>query len=263
MAQARKPKLRKEPRGRSNRGTIRILVADDQAMDRRGMVALLDSQPGFEVVAEAGTVAEAAKACRRRMPDVAIVSVRLPDQLGATAVGSLRASHPTLRMIAVAERGTQHCLVLNPPHRPVRGRAAASRPATLCTDCLQLAVSEGALGTLRRDAEPEALFDAVRAVAKGNAWFEPGTAAGFARSAAEAALQGETRVLSARELEVATLIADGCSNKEISQALTISEPTVKKHVGHILAKLRLQDRLQVGIYVVRNPLALGGRDRRG
>ena len=129
----------------------------------------------------------------------------------------------------------------------------------MCTDCLQLAVSEGALGALRRDAEPEELFQAVRAVAQGNAWFEPRTAAAISRSAPP----NEALALSARELEVAGLISDGRSNKEIGKALGISEPTVKKHVGHILAKLGLQDRLQIGIYIVRNPLLLNGKIRRG
>ena len=133
----------------------------------------------------------------------------------------------------------------------------------MCTDCLQLAVSEGALGALRRDAETEELFHAVRAVAKGNVWFEPGTAAAISRRVPGAGETSEARALSARELEVAGLISDGRSNKEIGRALGISEPTVKKHVGHILAKLRLQDRLQIGIYIIRNPLLLDGKSRRG
>jgi DNA-binding NarL/FixJ family response regulator len=134
----------------------------------------------------------------------------------------------------------------------------------MCTDCLQVAVSEGALGALRRDAEPDQLFRAVRTVAQGNAWYEPRTAAALLKKALRTDSRKEgTRDLSARELDVAGLIADGRSNKEIGRALGISEPTVKKHVGHILAKLGLQDRLQIGIYIVRNPLLFDTRSRRG
>ena len=117
------------------------------------------------------------------------------------------------------------------------------------TDCLTLAISQGAAGTLRRDAEPAELFEAVRAIASGKNWHAPGTALPSAANGTEAGL-------SERELEVAALIADGLSNKEISSALKISEPTVKKHVGNILEKLGLQDRLQAGLFVARNPLTL-------
>ena len=261
MAPARKAARREIPRA-LKRPKIRILVADDQPMDRRGLAALLGSQPDFDVVAEAGTVGEAASHYKRLKPDVAILSVRLPDQHGLTAIASLRSSFPTLRMIALAERGAEHCLVLNPPHRSGRGLPVSSPASTMCTDCLQLAVSEGALGALRRDAAPEELFQAVRAVAQGNAWFEPRTAAAISRGAAKSGDPNAARDLSARELEVAGLISDGRSNKEIGQALGISEPTVKKHVGHILAKLGLQDRLQIGMYIVRNPLLLSGKSSR-
>ena len=261
MAPAPKSARREKQRMLKSLRKIRILVADDQPIDRRGIVALLGSQPDFEIVAEAGTAGEAASRCKRIKPDVAILSVRLPDQDGLTSIASLRASCPTLRMIALAERGAEHCLVLNPPHRAGRGLPGSGPASTMCTDCLQLAVSEGALGALRRDAEPEELFQAVRAVAQGNAWFEPRTAAAISGGAPGAAERNETRSLSARELEVAGLISDGRSNKEVGRALGISEPTVKKHVGHILAKLGLQDRLQIGIYIVRNPLLLNRKSR--
>lgn len=262
MTQARKPVRREIPRARKSRRKIRILVADDQPMDRRGIVALLGSQPDFDVVAEAGTAVEAASRCKRLKPDVAVLSVRLPGQDGATAIASLHASCPTMRMIALAERGAKHCLVLNPLHRSGRELPVSNQASTMCTDCLQLAVSEGALGALRRDSEPDELFQAVRAVAQGNAWFEPGTAAAISRRVPGAGEPNEAGALSFREREVAGLISDGRSNKEIGQALGISEPTVKKHVGHLLAKLGLQDRLQIGIYIVRNPLLLDRKSSR-
>ena len=147
-------------------------------------------------------------------------------------------------------------MVLNPPRA---GRAAPGGNGPDCAygpDCLQLAVYEGATGTIRRSADPEDLFGAIRTVASGKAWYESGTAASIMRHALARLGKEEQPPLSQREVEVAGLIADGRSNKEISQALEISETTVKKHVGHILAKLKLQDRLQIGLYVARNPLIL-------
>lgn len=126
------------------------------------------------------------------------------------------------------------------------------------TDCLELAVRDGAMGTLRRSAAPAELFQAVRAVAAGSAWLEPGTAARLAASAngggSMAALP-----LSERELDVGAMIAEGRSNKEISTSLNISEPTVKKYVGRLLEKLRVEDRLQAGLYLARHPLVLRRR----
>jgi len=245
-------------------GTIRIIVADDQPIDRKGVIALLESQPDFQVVAEAINSREAVDRCKRFRPDVLLMSIRLPDLDGVSAISFVRAAFPTTRIIALAERGAGHCLVLNPPRATSLGGGSNVNPAALlCTDCLQLAVSEGALGALRRDAEPEQLFRAVRTVAQGNAWYEPGTATAILKRALGSDSGNGARGLSIRELDVAGLISDGRSNKEIARALGISEPTVKKHVGHILTKLGLQDRLQIGIYIVRNPLLFNKNRRNG
>lgn len=263
-----KPRTGTSPRTTKARGRvspkITILVADDQAMDRRGLIALLESQRDFEVVAEADTGHDAASRCKRFRPDVVIMSIRLPDLDGVSAISFIRAAQPATHIIALAERGAGHCLILSPPRPTHIGLPMAQDDAVMCTDCLQVAVSEGALGALRRDAEPDQLFRAVRTVAQGNAWYEPRTAAALLKKALRTDSKKDgTRDLSARELDVAGLISDGRSNKEIGRALGISEPTVKKHVGHILAKLGLQDRLQIGIYIVRNPLLFDTRSRRG
>ncbi len=244
--------------GRATR-PIRIVVADDQPIDRIGLVRLLESQSDFKVVGEAASAPEAAERCRRFRAEVLILSIRLPVQEGATAISAVQAASPSTRIIALAERGTDHCLVLSPPRANHQGIPLTPTGCGIHTDCLQLAVAEGALGALRRDAEPEQLYQAVRAVAQGNAWYEPRTASAMVKRAQGTDASRGSRTLSTRELHVADLISDGRSNKEIAQALGISEPTVKKHVGHILGKLGLQDRLQIGIYVVRNPLLLTDR----
>lgn len=234
---------------RSNGHRVRIVVADHQTIDRRGLVGLLTSQRDFEVVGEAGTIEETMRTCAALHPDLLILTLHVGIEGERPPVPAIRSVLPSLRILALSERGYDACLVLNPPGRQLLKTTEIRPKCMSATDCLTLAISQGAAGTLRRDAEPEELFEAVRAVAAGSTWHAPGTALPGAANGAEAGL-------SERELEVAALIADGLSNKEISTALKISEPTVKKHVGHILEKLGLEDRLQAGLFVARNPLTL-------
>ncbi len=241
------------------RAAIRILVADDQAMDRAGMIGLLSTQTDFEVVGEALTVQEAIDKARVHHPDVIITAMRMPDIMGAGAVAKMREVIHDAKILAVAERGSAHCMVLNPP------RVLSSIPVIqhhedcdLQTECLELAVVDGALGAIRRNSTPDEFFRAIREVASGNAWYESGTAQRLV-ARATGRHDNNSPLLSQRELEVADLIASGRSNKEIASALSISEATVKKHVGHILTKLGLQDRLQIGLHIARNPLVLSPR----
>ena len=234
---------------------IRIVIADDQPIDRRGMASLLTSVPDFEVIAECSEAHETARRCQELKPSVVVLALRLATTGGGSALSALRAGSPETPILALAERGEGHCMVLNPPRPGFKPPRDNGMECGYGTDCLQLAVAEGATGTLRRSADPDELIQAVRTVAAGKAWYEAGTAASIMRHAL-ARKEHQPVPLSERELEVAGLIAEGRSNKEISTALRISEPTVKKHVGHILAKLNLQDRLQIGLYVARHPLVL-------
>jgi DNA-binding NarL/FixJ family response regulator len=237
--------------------TIRVLVADEKAIDRAGFVAILRSQSDFEIIGEASTADEAIRVCRDRRPSVVILSVSLPAPAGMTPISAIREHEPKLPILAVARLSEAACVILNPPH--LRDAAASARDGVCSagTDCLELAVAEGAAGTIRRTAAPSDLFGAVRSLAAGKAWFEAGTASAIMRHALACQGTGGVRKsLSKREVEVSGQIADGRSNKEIALALGIHETTVKKHVGHILAKLNLQDRLQVGIHLTRNPLLL-------
>lgn len=261
-APKRAPIRRTKPVSRSQHAptapspTIRILIADDLPLDRSGLASILRAQPDFEVVGEAATTLDAMKLARELRPSIVILALRLQPVDGRTPLATLHAASPETPILAVAERGEGQCLVLNPPRSGQLD--SQERPHNGCatgTDCLQLAVAEGATGTIRRSSVPEEFFRAIRIVASGRAWYEAGTATAIMRHAL-ATSEKTTTALSARELEVAELISAGRSNKEISTALKISEPTVKKHVGHILEKLSLQDRLQVGLYVARNPLVL-------
>jgi len=238
---------------------VRLVVADGQAIDRGGLVGLLEDERDFEVVGEAATLTEAIQQCRALRPDVLVLSLNIPGQESQAAIPAIREVTPELRIVALSERGAADCLVLNPPYR----QKTAAELDLLCAvgiDCLQLAVSQGAMATVRRSADPEDLFRAIRGAAAGEAWFDPTTAKGLLiATGPDRRRGGASAGLSASERKVAALIAEGHSNKEISSALGISEATVKKHVGHILGKLGIQDRLQAGLLLARNPRILGER----
>ena len=233
-----------------------MVIADSQAIDRGGLVELLEAESDFDVVGEAASVKEAIQQCRALRPHVLLLSLNLPGQEQAAAIPSIRESLPDLRIVALSERGVANCLVLNPPYRQ-QSAAELDLVCSIGVDCLQLAVAQGAMATVRRSADPEDLFRAIRNVASGGAWYDPTTARGILTATAPRSGRDPSRaLLSPSESKVAAQIAEGRSNKEISTALKISEATVKKHVGHILAKLGLADRLQVGLLLARNPLVL-------
>jgi DNA-binding NarL/FixJ family response regulator len=240
------------PAARSAR-PLQIIVADAQVMDRKGMIGLLATQPDLQVVAEAGSIGEAIALHRLHNPDVLIVSLGLRGPEDDSPIRAARSSLPAARILAISERGFRNCLVLNPP-----GIEDGSPRGTceLATDCLQLAAAQGAHGALRRSAEPDDLFAAVRAVASGHAWYESGTASALASGELNPGVSPSGEALSDRELDVAALLSRGRSNKEIATTLEISEPTVKKHIGRILLKLGVQDRLQAGLFVARHPLLI-------
>ena len=239
---------------------IRILVVDPHAIDRGGLVWLLEHEQGLDVVGEAAGVNEALQQCRTLSPDVVVITLNMPDQSDEAVVPMLLRKLPDLKIVALSDRGAVNCVVLNPPGR----HRATAKPVPRCavgTDCLALAAAQGARATVRRDADPEDLFRAIRAAAAGQSWYDTQTTANMAGNGSA---DGEfARGLSERELDVAALLAEGLSNKEISTALAISEPTVKKHVGHILDKLGLQDRLQAGLHIARNPLIIARRSNLG
>jgi DNA-binding NarL/FixJ family response regulator len=234
---------------------VRVVIADQQAIDRGGLVQLVRGERDLTVVGEAATVNEAIQQCRALQPDVLVLSLTLPAQEQRAAIPAIRAELPELKILAISERGEATCLALNPPGRSGK-KPAEDDPHRVCSDCLQMAVRQGAMATLRRSADPDELFRAIRSVAGGRASYDPATSARIMAASGPNGATSRSARLSAREREVALLIAEGKSNKEISTALNISEPTVKKHVGHILQKLDVDDRLQAGLFLARNPLIL-------
>ena len=201
--------------------SIRVLVADDQSMVRAGFRMLLSGQEDLEVVAEASNGLEAVDKAQRFDPDVVLMDIRMPELDGLEAT----------RRILAADRGTR-VLVLT----------------TFDLDeYIYEALTAGASGFVLKDDPPEQLIGAIRTVAAGDALLSPAVTKRvierFTRLSRPTPPSG-LEELTARELDVLRLIAQGLSNEEIGKRLFIGETTVKTHVTHVLHKLDLRDRVQ-------------------
>ncbi|MGW6534899.1 response regulator [Streptomyces sp. NPDC055051] len=206
--------------------TIRVVVADDQELVRSGFALILDVQDDIEVVAEVADGAAAVEAVRRHRPDVALLDIRMPRMDGIEACRTIGAES-TCRTVILT---------------------------TFDSDAyVYEALHAGASGFLLKDVRRDDLVHAVRVVAAGDSLLAPSVArrlveqytAGGPRRAA--APDPRLDVLTGRERETLLLLARGLSNAEIAAELVVSEHTVKTHVGHVLAKLGLRDRIQAVI----------------
>lgn len=203
--------------------TIRVLIADDEALVRRGFTMILEAEPDLEVVGEAVDGYAAVDLASRGDADVVLMDIRMPGLNGIEAT---------------------------------RRIAAANGPPVIVVTTFSLdeyvfeALRAGASGFLLKNTPPEQLAEAVRLVSRGNALIAPELTRSlidaFIRAPGPSAPppQRLREVLTPREIEALTLLARGLSNAEIAQALVISEATAKTHVGHILTKLNLRDRAQ-------------------
>ncbi len=192
--------------------TIKILITDDHPVVRAGIRGMLETQPDFDVIAEAENGREAIEQTRKLAPDVILMDLRMPEMEGVEAIREIKAHHPDI-----------HILVLT----------------TYDTDAdIVRAVEAGATGYLLKDAPREDLFRAVRATARGEAALAPVVAA---RLMGKVRTRGE-EALSAREIEVLMLVARGATNQDVAEKLHISKATVKSHLLQIYQKLGVTDR---------------------
>lgn len=208
---------------------IRLLLVDDQSMFREGLRLLLSQQPDFEIVAEAGNGEDALAKARTQRPDVILMDLRMPVMNGAEATRRL-----------VADKNPARILVL-----------------TTFDDDEEVfeALAAGASGYLLKASPSEKLVEVIRGTARGESFLEPSVTAKvltyFSRMAnretRRAAVPALAEPLSARELEVLRLLAEGRSNKEIGTGLNIAEGTVKNHMSNVLGKLGVLDRTQAAL----------------
>jgi DNA-binding NarL/FixJ family response regulator len=205
--------------------TVRVLIADDQALVRAGFRQLLEREDDLTVVGEAADGAEAIDLGRRLSPQVVVMDIRMPRVDGLEATRRLVAEPPSPRVVVLTTFDLD--------------------------DYVFAALRAGASGFLLKDSAPEELVSAVRLVAAGDAMLAPPVTRRvieeFARNTVAPSRAAELDELTPREREVFLLVARGRSNAEIASALFLTEGTVKTHVGHILAKLRVRDRVQAAI----------------
>lgn len=214
---------------------ISVLIADDQALVRRGFRLILEIEPGLEVVGEAGDGEEAVAKCRELSPDVVLMDVRMPVLDGIEAT-----------------------------RRIVGEDSASTRVVMLTTFDMDQYVYEalqaGASGFLLKDVEPELLVAGIHAVHAGDSLLAPSVTRRMIESyltkphVRTPQAQASLEMLTKREREILLMLARGQTNAEIARELFVSETTVKTHVGRILMKLELRDRVQVVIYAYESGL---------
>ncbi len=203
--------------------TVRVVVAEDQALVRAGLVTILGSDPGIDVVGEAADGIEAVELVTAHRPDVALIDVRMPRCDGLAATRRIVADGLATRVIVLTTFGEDEVVFE--------------------------ALHAGAQGFLLKDTRPEDLLAAVHSVASGEGRLDPAiTAAVISRVRRSGPRRTHpVDTLTEREREVLVLLAQGMSNAEVAQALVVSTGTVKTHVASLLAKLGARDRVQAVI----------------
>jgi DNA-binding NarL/FixJ family response regulator len=215
-----------------------VLVADDQELVRAGLVAVLDTQPDLDVVAEAADGLQAVEEVRRRRPDVALLDIRMPHLDGIAAT----------RAICADDRLSTRVLVLT---------------TFDLDDYVLAALRAGSSGFLLKDAPRETLYTAVRTVAAGDALLAPSVTRRLIErhlrtEEPPAALTALLGALTVRERDVLRLLATGLNNDEIARHLHLGEPTVRTHVGRVYAKAGARDRAQAVVFAYESGLVRPG-----
>ncbi len=210
--------------------TIRVLIADDHAILRKGIRALLSTEPDMEVVGEAADGVETLAQARALRPDVILMDLVMPRLDGIEATRHIAAEQPGVRILVLTSFAAD--------------------------DKIFPAIKAGALGYILKDSGPADLVQAIHQVHRGEPSLEPTVALKVLHELAHPPQQPPTPdPLSARELEVLRLLAQGKSNREIADQLVITELTVRTHVSNILGKLHLASRTQAALYALKEGLA--------
>jgi two-component system NarL family response regulator len=214
--------------------TIRVIVADDHALFRRGLEMVLESEPDIEVVAEANDGNEVITLAEQHMPDLVLMDVRMPGRGGIEATQAIKDAvpHTKILMLTISDE----------------------------EEDLYDAIKAGANGYLLKEISIEEVAGAIRSVHMGQSLISPSMASKLLNEFAAMARKDEEKQqmpaprLTDREMEVLTLVAQGLNNRDIAKQLYISENTVKNHVRNILEKLHLHSRMEAVVYAVREKL---------
>ena len=221
---------------------IRILLVDDHALFRRGLVALLGEEPAMQVVGQAGDAGEAIRLAAQLQPDIVLLDNHLPGVRGVDAVESLRQASPASRvlMLTVSEEAADLGAAL---------RAGAS--GYLLKTC----EADELIGSIRRARRGEVVIGADMAAKLAQAFIAPALASAAPKERPRLDARTDESPLSPRERQIAAAIARGASNKVIARELDIAETTVKVHVQSILRKLDLASRVQIAVYASEHGLS--------
>ena len=211
---------------------IRVLIVDDHAIVRAGMRMLLEGDPEIEIVGEGENGEDALRLARALEPDVVVMDVTMPVMDGIDATRRIKAEKPDIAVLAVSiHEGTDYFFQM---------------------------LQAGSSGYVPKRAAPDDLLRAIRTVAEGNVFLEPGIAKELVADYLERVEQGSERDsyngLTERECEVLTHIAEGQTNREIGQDLDISVKTVERHCENIMRKLNLRNRTELVKYAIRKNL---------
>ena len=208
---------------------MRILLADDHGIVRRGLKSLLESQPGLEVVGEAADGLEALRLCSELSPDLLIVDISMPLMNGIEVASRAQKVEPAPAVIILSMHADESYIMR--------------------------ALGAGARGYLVKDATDEDLLPAVRAVAAGKPFFSPTVAAvlmeDYVRQLRARGLSDSYELLTDREREVLQLLAEGRSNKEVASLLDVGLSTVETHRANLMQKLNLHNTAEIVLYAVR------------
>jgi NarL family two-component system response regulator LiaR len=209
---------------------IRVLIADDHAIVRKGLCALLATESGIEVVGEARDGVEAVTLAEDLAPHVVLMDLVMPRMDGLEATRRITDSQPTVRILVLTSFGSD--------------------------DMVFPAIKSGAAGYILKDSGPQELIQAIEQVHRGESSLHPAIARKLLRElASPSSRDAVADTLTDREVEVLRLVAAGHTNREIAEGLGISEATVRTHVSHILRKLGLDTRTQAALYALREGLA--------
>jgi len=210
---------------------LRLLVVDDHEVVRQGLVSLLERREGFQVVAQAGTVAEAIEAAHKYQPDLIVMDVRLPDGSGIEACREIRSEHPQIRVVILTSYPDEEAVFAS--------------------------IVAGASGYLLKQIRGRDLVAALESVGRGESLLDPAVTEKVldrVRRIASGTYTDELAQLTRQEQKILLLIAEGKTNKEIAAEIFLSDKTVKNYVSSILAKLNLQRRSQAAAFVARHRL---------
>lgn len=210
--------------------SIRILIADDHAVVREGLRALIGTEPGMQLVGEAADGLEAVQQARSQKPDVVLLDLVMPRMDGIEAIDRIRDEDPAARILVLTSFAEDEKVFS--------------------------AVKAGALGYLLKDASPQELLQAIREVHEGEPSMQPGIAHKVMRELQRVSnLPPTEEPLTERELQVLQFVAQGLTNQEIADKLVVSERTVRAHVSHILDKLHVANRTQAALHALKEGLA--------